>query len=512
MQCPYCKNIIPDGSVKCEKCGAYINYQNNNLYFTDNLKGDFSSQQTQNQSYNYGTGTLHGQQSNYGSGTLPNQQPYLGPTTNQTPDSRPIPQQPKKESKLGIWALILTGIICTFPVGAILGIIDVLTKDGKKKTCSIIALSLCAVFTVVGLIGYLSDDDSKNKKTNATTQATTETQVEDDENGDDSEELLESDDETGEKDEISEDDYQAQCVNYEYEDVMRTPKDYEGKYARFEGTVVQVDESEAWFSDDVNVIYRVAEGGDYDKIWYVEYTRSDPDEARILENDYVTMFGICDGVTSYITVLGSTLTIPKLKAEYVYNGKVDSENGVITFDKDTIISNLDVTEYYQTNGGYYDYYIILGNTSEFDVDLNVSVKFYDEDGNLVGADDETEYAVGHGNSTIMEFDCDSDFSKAEYVIDVAPPDTYVCVDSDVEYEVLQSGDKLIVTVKNNSSKTITNVTAEAIFFSGGNVVGSTDTYFGDMDYELKSGGEETEELSCYEYFDDYKIFVHASTI
>lgn len=509
MECPYCKSIISDGSTRCGKCGVVFNYQNTNLYYTDNLKNEESPANPVSNQSSYAGPAMYG---NTGQG--PVMQPQTPP--NYTAQQKTAPK-PAKESKLGIWALVLTGLICTFPVGAILSLIDVFTKDGKKKTCSIIALSLCGIFTLCGMIGVLSDDDSnKTTEKKLTTEKVVETEADDNESekNDNSGKLEEEKktEETTASTEMSEEDYQAQCISYDYEDIMRTPKDFEGKFARFEGTVVQVEESEAWFSDDVNIIYRVAEGGDYDKIWYVEYTRTDQNESRILEDDYVTIFGECDGVTSYVSVLGSTVTIPKMKAEYIYNGKVDLENGVVTFDKDTITQNLGVTEYTASSSGYYDYYLVVENTSEFDLDINATVKFYDAEDNLVGAADATEYAVGHGNSTIMEFDCDNEFNKAVYELNVAQPDTYNCVDSDVEHEITQSGDKLLVTVKNIGSRTISNVTAEILFFSGGNVVGSSEAYFGDMDYELKPGDEVTEEITCYEYFDDYKIYVHASNI
>jgi hypothetical protein len=39
-------------------------------------------------------------------------------------------------------------------------------------------------------------------------------------------------------------------------------------------------------------------------------------ESRILEDDWITCYGECEGVESYTTVLGSQITIPSMKMKY----------------------------------------------------------------------------------------------------------------------------------------------------------------------------------------------------
>lgn len=66
-------------------------------------------------------------------------------------------QRPKegKISGLSITALILSVLGCTFIIGVILAIIDLCMKDGRKKTCSIIALAVSGVWLIlsIGLAG-----------------------------------------------------------------------------------------------------------------------------------------------------------------------------------------------------------------------------------------------------------------------------------------------------------------------------------------------------------------------
>lgn len=102
-------------------------------------------------------------------------------------------------------------------------------------------------------------------------------------------------------------DYINQCTELSYSDIERNPDTYKGTYTKISGSVIQV--SEGWFN---SVTLRVDCSGN---IWYVTYTRED-DESRILEGDWITCYGECDGIHSYTSVLGSQVTIPSLKMKY----------------------------------------------------------------------------------------------------------------------------------------------------------------------------------------------------
>lgn len=101
--------------------------------------------------------------------------------------------------------------------------------------------------------------------------------------------------------------YISECETVDYSDVERNPDNYDGKKVKFSGEVVQV--SEGLFN---SVTLRVSDGGD---VWYVNYYREEG-ESRILEGDYITCYGECDGVTSYTNVMGSQVTIPSMDMEY----------------------------------------------------------------------------------------------------------------------------------------------------------------------------------------------------
>lgn len=103
------------------------------------------------------------------------------------------------------------------------------------------------------------------------------------------------------------DSYIAQCETVDYSDVERNPDNYDGKNVTFSGTVIQV--SEGIFD---TVTLRVDDNGN---TWLVSYARKEG-ESRILENDYITCYGECKGVTSYTTIMGSTVTVPSVDLEY----------------------------------------------------------------------------------------------------------------------------------------------------------------------------------------------------
>lgn len=104
------------------------------------------------------------------------------------------------------------------------------------------------------------------------------------------------------------------CSSYSYKEIARNPDNYKGKRAKFQGEVVQVMESGNSCQYRVNITK-----GRYswtDTI-YVSYTRADSSEARILEDDIITIYGTLGGNYTYETVMGAEMTIPLIVAEYI---------------------------------------------------------------------------------------------------------------------------------------------------------------------------------------------------
>ncbi|MCL2487425.1 MAG: hypothetical protein FWE80_01940 [Oscillospiraceae bacterium] len=99
------------------------------------------------------------------------------------------------------------------------------------------------------------------------------------------------------------------CSSGSYEDIARDPDARKGESIKITGMVVQVLEG-----NGKDVEYRIKTGTS--DVFYIFYTRSDG-EQRILENDTVDIFGICEGVVTYDSTLGGKITIPAMLGLYL---------------------------------------------------------------------------------------------------------------------------------------------------------------------------------------------------
>ena len=108
--------------------------------------------------------------------------------------------------------------------------------------------------------------------------------------------------------------YKNGCQWLSYDTLSRTPGQYEGTDVAFSGYVVQVC-SEASSSLYYST-YRVATSGRYDNVVYIKVDNYGSD-SRILEDDYITFYGKFDGLYTYETVMGASVTIPCVEVQYI---------------------------------------------------------------------------------------------------------------------------------------------------------------------------------------------------
>lgn len=100
--------------------------------------------------------------------------------------------------------------------------------------------------------------------------------------------------------------------DYSYDSLARNPDTYKDQKAKISGKVLQVQEGTSLYYGYM----RLAVDGSYDQVIYVEYDSTKLD-SRILEDDYVTVYGVLTGVYTYETVLGASITIPSISADIV---------------------------------------------------------------------------------------------------------------------------------------------------------------------------------------------------
>ena len=97
--------------------------------------------------------------------------------------------------------------------------------------------------------------------------------------------------------------------DYTYEQLARNPDSYIGDKVKFTGRVLQAETGDMCYM-------RLAVNDDYNTVMFITY---DPDilNYRLLEDDYVTVYGSALSTYSYTAVSGATITLPWITADII---------------------------------------------------------------------------------------------------------------------------------------------------------------------------------------------------
>lgn len=114
------------------------------------------------------------------------------------------------------------------------------------------------------------------------------------------------------KEEAEKKEKQGYNTGITYSQLARTPEDYKEEKVKFSGKVIQV--SEGFLSDTI----RLAVGGNYDNVLYLTVPIGTTEE-RILEDDYITIYGVSKGIETYTTIFGASVSIPKVSVDKIDN-------------------------------------------------------------------------------------------------------------------------------------------------------------------------------------------------
>ena len=95
-----------------------------------------------------------------------------------------------------------------------------------------------------------------------------------------------------------------------YNQLTRNPNDYKGKKATFRGKVFQSFEN----GNTTNIMMVV--DGNYNYIMYITIDSSKL-PSRVIENDWITVRGISNGIYTYESSGNGMLSVPWVKADYI---------------------------------------------------------------------------------------------------------------------------------------------------------------------------------------------------
>lgn len=96
---------------------------------------------------------------------------------------------------------------------------------------------------------------------------------------------------------------------YTYDQLARNPESYIGDKVKFSGKVLQAE------TGDTSYI-RLAANGSYDTVLFITYDK-DLLSYRLLEDDYITVYGTAFSTFSYKAVSGATITLPWIVADII---------------------------------------------------------------------------------------------------------------------------------------------------------------------------------------------------
>ncbi len=187
--------------------------------------------------------------------------------------------------------------------------------------------------------------------------------------------------------------------------------------------------------------------------------------------------------------------------------KANTAQKTPSFDEADVISKLDVQKFqYEDILKNTWICLVIKNNSEFDLNIDVNLTLKDESGNLVGAKSGRQEAFQSGSEIALTFMNDVSPASYDYEISAKPESWYECVTSDLTSEISPASKKAVIAVTNNGTKNAEFVEGTALFFKGDILVDHDTTYFTDNDNEIKAGKTITKEVSCYQEFDNVKVY------
>ena len=287
-------------------------------------------------------------------------------------------------------------------------------------------------------------------------------------------------------------------IDTEYEEYARNPTSHADEAIEFTGKVVQVVEGAI-------TTYRIAIGGDSSSIFLVKYLRQEY-ESRILKDDFVTVRGRFTGATTYQSTLGGNITVPSCIAEKIE--QMQSLDITVTGNQSGSDSDqFPAVGYTYNTSSTNSLYLVLSNKSGRTVKVDATIKFYGENGELIGVANKAEHAFSNDSELLVKASNDIPFTAYEYSISIQDETRYASVTEYLQEEITYAGQKVIIGITNTGTIPAKFVEYDVLFMLNGNIVSSVCGYAVDSDWEIKPEKTKYFELKVSTEFDDVLIFL-----
>jgi len=182
------------------------------------------------------------------------------------------------------------------------------------------------------------------------------------------------------------------------------------------------------------------------------------------------------------------------------------ENPASTDSIDAVIKNISVTVKVTKEK---DLCVFIKNNNAMVIDeLELQVKYYDKDGNIVDVEDDGHDMVLPGYTVVSKLDAPKTYEKYESVVSVelGSHPKYENHSKLVDVKSNKGENNIIVQITNNDKVTIEEAEFVVVLYQGSDV--SYVSYSKDV-YDIDAGKTVTEKVSTYNHkFDRYEVYLN----
>lgn len=182
---------------------------------------------------------------------------------------------------------------------------------------------------------------------------------------------------------------------------------------------------------------------------------------------------------------------------------------IVSSIKKHVHEDFPIKSYEYSRGDYYCLGLVITNASGEDTGFDVTVKFYDKSGAIVGISNDSNYIVANGAQAFFEMYNDIEFSSFDCEVSPMKKTMYTAVNDNLEIEKTIVGRKCIIAVTNTGDIPADFVKYNLLFMKNGDVVDTAWGYITDSDSEIKPGKTQYVEEKGPADFDDVLIYLAA---